>query len=214
MSGSLAAAAAAGAVLSDPTQLLTELARARELLEHLKKMVTPPRLPFALLHELYLEVKFNLAVLDTLPTKELARERTEALGRDPTLQLAGLLRTDALSTLVRSDLEFQHALEEAQDGVAVWEKLLTTPSAQREARWERLADSEDANLLGICTTVLLKIQVTHTLAATPSEATRGVDGWRRLRNVRWLLLFLLRHLKVIVPEKERPFVLGVAPALP
>jgi len=210
-----AAGAVATAILSNSSTVLADLERTRALLGEIVEAVGGPHLPFALLRELFLETKYNLSLLDSLPTRKVSLMRRNELGRDPSLALVGHLQLDTLSAIVHSTLEFHRDLRDAADGVTAWGTLVRTPARKREQRWEAIAggDHERPNLLGMCTTILLKVQVLRTLAEVPADATREIDAWTRLRNIHWLLRYLLRHLQDVVPEEEKPHVFGTAPRL-
>ncbi len=195
-----------------PGRLFDEIEKAGLLIQRVRELVGAPQLPFALLHEVYIEVKFDLALLDAVPSREESRVRRSELGHDPLLVFAPHLCTDVISAVVHSNLDFHKDLVDAKLDLPRWKRVFTT-SARREAGWDRIAREDVPNLLGICTTLLMKVRVLCTLHEIPSDATSRIDAWKRLSNIRWLLRYLLRHLREVVPEEDKEYVFGTAPSL-
>jgi hypothetical protein len=206
-------ATVASSIISGSHQVVEDLQRTRALLALLKEMVGAPRLPYKLLQELFLEVKFNLGVLDALPNRRTYNLKKRELKRDPTAGLVEHLRLDALSAIVHSGLEVHQLLNEAPDSAGALRRMLLAPLKHREQKWEKIAQGEIPNLLGICTKILTKAQVLQTLQRAPTDALRDIDGWKRLRSIHWLLLYLLRSLKEVVPDEQKQHVFGFAPDL-
>ena len=145
---------------------------ARTLIEDLRALSRRPEMVAdEVLRTLYLDVEFNLRVLDVLP------DNAQNTGSEPSyFAYAPLLRTDAMLALL---MEWP-----AERRIHVGDLV------RRQSNWERMLEKlDEQTLLGLCRKVLIACQALQAISSVPAEARNRTRIRQRLRNVKaWLRL--------------------------
>lgn len=145
---------------------------ARALIEDLRALAKRPDLVAdEVLRTLYLDVEFNLRVLEVLPSNP------NNASSDPAyFAYAPLLRTDAMLALL---MEWP-----AERRVHVSDLV------RRQSNWERMSEAlDEQTLVGLCRKVLIACQALQAISSVPAEARNRTRIRQRLLNVKaWLRL--------------------------
>ena len=152
---------------------------ARELTEELKKVFSDELVPAELLRVVYLDVEYNLRLLDIVPGSS---QKKAAPGTDPVYFNYGKhLRWESLVAML---LQFSQKRTELPTGLVL---------TRDQKKVERSLDRQE--VVSLTREVVLSIQVFQTIADIPPGARRPTMVRRRLYNVRTRLQMLQKVLR-------------------
>jgi len=172
----LEAAAMAATGLNATTTIIRG---ARELTEELTRVFPTELVPAELLRVVFLDLEFNLRLLDVLPSPA---QKGAAAGTDEIyFQYGDHLRLDGLVAML---LQFSQKRTEIPTG------LFGTRDEKKIA-----AKLDRQEVVSLAREVVLSIQVLQTLPGIPAEARRPTMVRRRLYNIRTRLRMLRKVLR-------------------